>query len=68
MPRWALRLLSVAAIVFGVFLALAFAQQVPDVTDNAMGFHNRQKSLDTLARAIDLAGRARLAVKDALLP
>lgn len=36
--------------------------------DNAMGFHNPQESLDTLARAIDLAGRARLAVKDALLP
>lgn len=35
--------------------------------DNAMGFHNPQKALDTLAKAIDRANRAQVAVKDALL-
>ncbi|HYG56686.1 MAG TPA: ammonia-forming cytochrome c nitrite reductase subunit c552 [Symbiobacteriaceae bacterium] len=35
--------------------------------DNAMGFHNPQKALDTLAKAIDRGNRAQLIVKDALL-
>jgi len=35
--------------------------------DNSMGFHNPQKALDTLAKAIDRGNRATLAAKDALL-
>lgn len=35
--------------------------------DNSMGFHNPQKSLETLSRALDLALRAQISVQDALL-
>lgn len=38
-----------------------------DAADNSMGFHNPQKALETLAMSLDRAGKAKVAVKDALL-